>query len=144
MGLAAGYEASCQFDPSRGAPASTFFQARIMGRILTRYRQEWSFAMRVARWIMEREQLSMSRDVASARSNYLRHEPEDRLIDAVNQLGEIDRWLVVQIFWCNRHQTELARELGVSQPAISKRYRNVIRELRGRLRGAGLSQTSMK
>lgn len=115
-----------------------------MGRILTRYRQEWSFAMRVARWIMEREQLSMSRDVASARSNYLRHEPEDRLIDAVNQLGEIDRWLVVQIFWCNRHQTELARELGVSQPAISKRYRNVIRELRGRLRGAGLSQTSMK
>jgi DNA-directed RNA polymerase specialized sigma subunit len=50
-------------------------------------------------------------------------------MEAVDQLPETDRWLVVQIFWKDRDQSELARELGVSQPAISKRYRNIVRRL---------------
>lgn len=133
LGLAAGHEAACQFDPSRGAAAPAFFSTRIMGRLLTRYRQEWSFATRVTNWSQEPEQATLASREPFTSGYYPNHTTDTGLIDAVNQLDETERWLMVQIFWRDRDQSDVARELGVSQPAVSRRYRNVVRKLRNRL-----------
>jgi DNA-directed RNA polymerase specialized sigma24 family protein len=129
LGLAAAHEASCQFEPSLGRRPA-FFMARIMGRMLTRYRQEWSFAKRISPRTFVPEQISMVAEPSTGPWYCARCTPADKLLEALSQLEDIDRWLLVQMFWRDRDQNELARELGVSQPAISKRYRNVVRKLR--------------
>jgi hypothetical protein len=120
-GAAAGYEACCQFDPARGADHAVFVTSRVMGRVLTRYRQEWCFATRFAPWSED------SGGEAVPRSSEDRNE---NLRDAVSRLPAADRWLVSQIFWHDRDQRDLALEMGISQPAISKRYRRIVEHLR--------------
>jgi DNA-directed RNA polymerase specialized sigma24 family protein len=126
MGAAAAYEACCQFDPSRGADATVFVTSRVMGRVLTRYRQEWSFAVRFEHWSENSPEPMAIRPVA-------RPDWGENLRDAVDRLPEVDRWLVSQIFWHDRDQSDLAHELGISQPAVSKRYKKIVRQLRCRL-----------
>jgi DNA-directed RNA polymerase specialized sigma24 family protein len=128
-GNAAAHEASCQYDSSRSSEPEVFVKSRVMGRLLTRYRQEWNFARRVAHWSSETEDGPVSTLMDAARADSA-GDMRKTVTDAVNGLPEPDRWLVMQLFWHDRDQRELARELGVSQPAISKRYRNIVRQLR--------------
>lgn len=130
-GDAAAHEACCQYDSSRGATPADFVTSRVMGRLLTRYRQEWSFASRTGCRSIDAEEYSAIGPLVSAPSD---DGMRQSLIAAVNQLSETDRWLVRQIFWQDRNQSELASELGISQPAVSKRYRNIVRQLRCILR----------
>jgi DNA-directed RNA polymerase specialized sigma subunit len=125
MGNAAAHEACCQYDSSRGSDPAVFVASRVMGRLLTRYRQEWNFARRVSPWCADCDEIFP--DAVAATSAFRTRED---VMAAVNQLPETDRWLLVQIFWKDRGQNDLARELGISQPAISKRYRKIVRQLR--------------
>jgi hypothetical protein len=43
---------------------------------------------------------------------------------------ELDRWMIQRMLWEGRVQGEIARELGVSQPAACKRKRLVLDKLR--------------
>jgi len=120
-GAAAGYEACCHFDPARGADPAVFLTSRVMGRVLTRYRQEWCFATRFAPWTE-----NSGEDTAPRSSQDL----DENLRDAVRRLPAADRWLVSQIVWHDRDQRDLALELGISQPAVSKRYKRIVERLR--------------
>jgi DNA-directed RNA polymerase specialized sigma24 family protein len=127
---AAAHEAGCQYDPSRSSASGTFIISRVMARLLTRYRQEWTFARHLGHSPLDSECQTYGhvtyQDPHACNSVAL---PED--VDAaIDGLPETDRWLLSQIFWYGRGQTDLARELGVSQPAISKRYRKIIFHLR--------------
>jgi RNA polymerase sigma factor (sigma-70 family) len=124
LGAAAAHEACCQYDCSRGSVATVFVKSRVMGRVLTRYRQEWSFARRFPHWNED------SPEPGAMQSTRERQDRDEILMDAVNRLREADRWLVLQIFWHDRDQSELAHELGISQPAVSKRYQTIVRRLR--------------
>lgn len=123
-GTAAAYEACCQFDPARGPDEAVFVTSRVMGRILTRYRQEWCFATRFPAWTEGGPEEPAERSERNC---------DEDLRDAVSRLPEADRWLLSQIFWHDRDQQELAKELGISQPAVSKRYRRIVQHLRGSL-----------
>lgn len=125
-GDAAALEASCQYDATRGGEPAVFLMSRVMARLLTRYRQEWNFARRVTQWSWE------SDDEAALAAVHVECPGDMRqtVMDAVNGLAETDRWIVVQMMWHDRDQGEIARELGISQPAVSKRYRNAVRQLR--------------
>jgi RNA polymerase sigma factor (sigma-70 family) len=120
---ASAYEARCQFDSERGSDSASFIMSRVMARLLTRYRQEWRFARRCADTAPEDTPVTAS----------MNRERRDHLADAVERLPNRDRWLIGQLYWHDRAQTELARELGVSQPAISKHCRKIIDRLRSTL-----------
>lgn len=127
---AAAHEASCSYDPAYTHGPAVYLSSRIMGQLLTRYRQEWRFARHVL-------PISPDADKTEQRSRTLNSFGEGRRTDvaqqvrqALDRLQEVERWLIVQIFWHQRDQAELARELGVSQPAISKRYRHIVHKLR--------------
>lgn len=117
---AAAHEARCEYDSARGLDSAAFVVSRVMAGLLTRYRQEWRFALRSV-------DLSLASSTASANGNRLL---AAGLKAAVARLPGWDRWLLGQVFWKDRRQSELASELGVSQPAISKKYRRIIDDLR--------------
>jgi DNA-directed RNA polymerase specialized sigma subunit len=54
----------------------------------------------------------------------------DELRGALAQLEDLERWMLQRMFWEGRVQGEIARELGVSQPAVCKRKRQVLDKLR--------------
>jgi Sigma-70 region 2 len=43
----AAWQAVCDYDPSLGVPFSAFAYQRVLTRTLTRYRQEWSYVLRL-------------------------------------------------------------------------------------------------
>src|SRR6187551_3375001 len=45
VGLAAAWQACCDFDPARGFVLESFVRGRIRSCVLTRYRQEWSYGL---------------------------------------------------------------------------------------------------
>jgi DNA-directed RNA polymerase specialized sigma24 family protein len=127
---AAAHEAGCQYDASRSSASGTFIISRVMARLLTRYRQEWTFARHLGDSPLDCETKTpgqFAREASPARNSAALPEHLDA---AIGGLPENDRWLLSQIFWYGRGQCDLARELGVSQPAISKRYRKIIVRLR--------------
>lgn len=44
----AAWQAVCDYDPSLGVPFSAFARQRVLTITLTRYRQEWTYALRLA------------------------------------------------------------------------------------------------
>ncbi len=130
QGHVAAWEALGQYDATRGLGPATFVMCRVMARCLTRYRQEWAFAGRC-------EELSAEPgDSAKEWGRRYPHQNEARiwehqdLVRAVNQLKELDRWILKQLFWEERREEDVAEELGVSQPAVSKRKRTILGKLR--------------
>jgi DNA-directed RNA polymerase specialized sigma subunit len=114
-------------DASTGISLLQFVASRVMARILTRYRQEWRFARHV-------DVLDDGCRYASVEQRTAAQSTErDSLLGAMARLSEEDRWMVVQLFWHNRDQNWLARRLGISQPAVSKRRTAVLRKLKAAL-----------
>jgi DNA-directed RNA polymerase specialized sigma subunit len=59
---------------------------------------------------------------------------DDSLRHALLELPFADQWLVQQIFWNSVSQDKVARNLKITQQAVSKRKRKIIRKLRQLLR----------
>jgi predicted transcriptional regulator len=55
---------------------------------------------------------------------------------ALLQLPSADQWLVRRLFWDSVSQDKVARNLKITQQAVSKRKRKIIRKLRQLLRDA--------
>lgn len=133
---AAAWEATCRYDASVGIPWQAFVHSRVIAHVFTRYRQEWTYARHCSPFAPETED---ARDGLewSARADLYRlrddeqHEYED-LRDAIAHMNKQDQWLIEQLFWEERTEREVARNLGISQPAVSKR--KVLGGLRGQLR----------
>lgn len=123
---ACGSLASClaerDFDPKRGTPLEGFLYGRIMAAMLTRYRQEWSYACHCA----ARE----CNDEAFATTRANPHADAEPTHQFMNGLAEQDRWMLEQAFWHDRTEADIARQLGVSQQAVSKRKLALLRSLR--------------
>jgi len=72
----------------------------------------------------------------------LTHEsPEaEALIALMNQLSERERELLYALYWDGKSQREVARELGITQPAVFYRCQRILHKLRRSLLGPeGLS-----
>ncbi len=95
-----------------------------MHRTLALYRREWTYAVR--RVVEEVDRCAdvgrrdLSRDVANLRI----------LQRSLDLLPEPDYCLIEGIFWGARSEIDIAEELGISQQAVSKRKRRILKTLR--------------
>lgn len=126
VALAAAWQAAQDHDPSRGVPLAGFVCCRVTAQALTRYRQEWRFALRIAPVDTEIIEKLAGADPAvhPARASF------ESLYRALEQLPERERWLLDQLYWHHRTETGIAAELHISQPGVNKRKRAALLHLR--------------
>jgi DNA-directed RNA polymerase specialized sigma subunit len=119
----AAWQAVSDYDPSLSVPFSAFARQRVLTSTLTRYRQEWAYALR-------------------STPEHDPEKPESRLWDsttsevfddwprhALARLSEPDLWLIEQLFLRDRTEANIATQIGINQPAISKRKRAIVMQL---------------
>ena len=134
--IAASYRAICEYDPTRGVPLEAFVYQRVIARVLTRHRQEWSYALRFAsNSDSEKEEnidSSSSRDRSDA-VDLAQSENQgaiyDELKHAIASLSESNRWLITQLFWNEQAEIDIAHALGIGRRAVNKRKHAILRSL---------------
>ena len=110
-----------EYDASRGVPRDAFVFDRILGTVLTRYRQEWRFATRHQGAVGRRP----ARD-----SLPLSNPTRPNVAQAVACLPKADRDLIASLFWEGRTEAEVGAQLAVTQQTISKRKASILKRLR--------------
>lgn len=120
----AAWQAVCDYDPSLNVPFSIFARQRVLTSTLTRYRQEWAYAFRSAQ--EHDPESSDSKLLGSTTSKVFDHWQEHGLA----RLSKPDLWLVEQLFLRDRTEADVAAQIGITQPAISKRKRAIVMQLR--------------
>jgi DNA-directed RNA polymerase specialized sigma24 family protein len=126
----AALQAARDFDPARGVPREVFLRQRVMHRAYSHYRREWTYAMRhVARAELGCEGQSDVGDRPSARTRTEFFREVEMLLEALRRLSHSDFWLIDELYWGGKTEFELAKVLGVSQQAVSKRKRTVFKTL---------------
>jgi DNA-directed RNA polymerase specialized sigma24 family protein len=124
QGLAAAWQARCDYDPARGVPLGAFVRRRVLSGVLTRYRQEWAYAVRVGFEVPAAEEAGPPAATPDA------PQVGDALQGPLTRLAEPDRWLIERLFWHGKTESDVASELGISQPAVNRRKRAIIHDLR--------------
>jgi RNA polymerase sigma factor (sigma-70 family) len=124
-GLLAACQANRDFDPARGVPREAFLYQRILARVWTRYRQEWSYG-RLLRTPLRIE------DYPTPGDAYASADDPDEVRGLVSELGERDRWLIRQLFWDGKTEAAIASDIGVSQQAVSQRKSHALKTLQRR------------
>jgi DNA-directed RNA polymerase specialized sigma subunit len=120
----AAWQAVCDYDQSLNVPFSVFARQRVLTSTLTRYRQEWAYAFRSAQ----------EHDPNSSNSKLLDSTATEAFNDwpgsALAHLSKSDLWLAEQLFLKDRTEADIATQIGITQPAISKRKRAIVSQLR--------------
>jgi RNA polymerase sigma factor (sigma-70 family) len=129
---AARCRAEMEYEPARGVPLGAFLYLRALSSAWTRYRQECAYARRFpyqeGAGFEKAERLDVDPLEPYAGSDSLRH--------ALSILPSPDQCLIRQLFWQKTSETQLAKNLNISQQAVSKRKRKVISKLRQLLHNA--------
>jgi RNA polymerase sigma factor (sigma-70 family) len=124
LAASAAWEALSHYDPSRGVPLDAFLRLSVMAAVRTQYRQEWVYALRFLPQANGPEPDSpKDRSLPSV-------ELHESLREILAKLSPADRWVMSQFFWQGATEAEVARNVGVSQPAMSKRKARIIESLR--------------
>ena len=121
---AAAWKAVGDYDASKGVPLGAFVHLRIRASTLTRYRQEWAYALHCAPALnaeADDQMAEISPDSTAA---------HEFLAEALAQLPAPDRRLIEQLFLEGRTEAEVARHERITQQAVSKRKRAIVKELR--------------
>ena len=125
----AAWQAKKDFDPVYGVPLAEFVNCRVKSCVLTRYRQEWRFALKV----ISSDEEEVERFVNSSENRASSQAVFELLDHALKKMPGMERWLLKQIFWQQRTETNIAAELRISQPAVNKRKRAALLRLRENL-----------
>jgi RNA polymerase sigma factor (sigma-70 family) len=96
-------------------------------RALSRYRQEWIYALRYSLSQNDDEYPGGTDDVEE---RFAADQEEKHVLRLMTGLPENDRRLIEWLFWDGRTETEVAGGLGISQQAVSKRKHKILKELR--------------
>ena len=120
----AAWQAVCDYDSSLGVPFGAFARLQVLTSTLTRYRREWAYALRSAQ---EYDPESSDRRLLNSTTSEVF---DDCPVPALAQLSKPDLWLVEQLFLRDRTEADVAAQIGITQPAISKRKRAIVVQLR--------------
>jgi DNA-directed RNA polymerase specialized sigma24 family protein len=132
MTAAARCRAELDYNFEHGVPLSAFLYRRALTCAWTRYRQEWAYALRFVQ-----EDGTGCDEAAAPRTSLPEVCPlDDSLQCALLELPFADQWLIRQLFWNSVSEDKVARNLKITQQAVSKRKRKIIRKLRRLLRDA--------
>lgn len=119
---AAAWQATCEYDASRGVPFGPFVRERVMEAALLRYRKEWRYVTRCSAVPGGPKREPRIEVVASDLIASLRK--------AVNLLPPAEKRLIGDLFWQERTEASVAERSGVSQQAVSKQKKAILRHLR--------------
>ncbi|PYL77958.1 MAG: hypothetical protein DMF26_02255 [Verrucomicrobia bacterium] len=125
-------QAKFDYDFERGVPLSAFLYQRALTCARTRYRQEWAYALR----FMQEGGTGCDEAAASRTGLPEVYSCDDSLQCALLELPFTDQWLIRQLFWNSMSEDKVARNLKITQQAVSKRKRKIICKLRHLLREA--------
>jgi hypothetical protein len=121
----AAWQAVCDYDPSLGVPFNAFARQRVLTSTLTRYRQEWAYALRSA----------YEHDPEGSDSGLLDSSVSAVFDDwpghALACLSKSEIWLIGQLFLKDRTEAEIATQIGITQQAVNKRKSMILLRLRG-------------
>jgi DNA-directed RNA polymerase specialized sigma24 family protein len=123
------WQAVCDYDPSRGVPFSAFAHQRVLTRTLTRHRQEWAYALRLAHEADPEDSASSMLD--STTSAVFDHWPAH----ALARLSKSDLWLIEELFLRGRTETDIATQIGITQQAVNKHKWMILFRLRRYMSG---------
>ena len=123
------WKAECEFDFTRGVSLAAFVHSRMLARVLTRYRQEWSYGLHCPRRVVEDGDFPEERSTGQVAVAHLDLASQG-FWEMVTLLDAKPRRLVIQLFCEGRTEAEIARELGLSQRAVSKRKQAALGALR--------------
>jgi RNA polymerase sigma factor (sigma-70 family) len=124
--VASAIHAVRDFNPTRGVPLSAFVRSRVLAGVLTRYRQEWAFGSRNSPWEM------LGDEESRIQTGQLGIADDPALHWILAGLARRDLHLIKRLYWDGWTERELAYELGVSQPEVSRRKHAILRALRRR------------
>ena len=142
----AAWQAGCAYDPSSGIKYEAFAYQKVMAGALTRYRQEWSYALRFistdecARCV--RSSNGAPNSVGSAHRSEI---PlwctflntacplNEDLNAALMTLSKGQKELIKDLFLHGSSESEIGKALGISQRAVSKRKHAILQLLRDQL-----------
>lgn len=129
--MAAACQAESDYEPDRSHSRERFVRGRVAASVLTRYRQEWSYA-RHCRPCRVDACPADGRDDATTGAAAI---DLAELRDSVARLPDDERRLVVYLFWEGHTEAQAAAAFHTSQATVSRRRRAVLDHLR-RLLGA--------
>ena len=129
-GLASACHAMQIFDPQRGPSLASFIYHQILASALSRYRQEWNYAIRYGLSPSSEDHLVGLDDVEN---RFAADQEEKKLKRLMTDLPEGERRLIESLFWDGRTETEVAGGLGISQQAVCKRKHKILNKLRNTL-----------
>ncbi len=95
--------------------------SRVLNSVLKRYRQEWSFAGHCGH--------NLSLDPPAPEGRDLETQAACPLTEAIDQLPTLDQALLELLYWQRRTECQVAVNLGISQQAVSKRKRQILKRL---------------
>jgi RNA polymerase sigma factor (sigma-70 family) len=133
----AAWQAEREYDATSGIQFAAFIYQRIMARALTRYRQEWIYALH---FVPDDKDGNMSlrgdsveaapAPPASRLDSLPAHE---ELRELVATLAEPDRELITLLFWEGNTEAQIAQKLRINQSTVSRRKAGVFKQLFGLL-----------
>ena len=140
----AAWQADYAYDPSSRIKREAFIYQQVMARALTRYRQEWRYALRFISSVECGSYLFSSKTASDPASSDGDDDPLgntcsnaciifDDLNDALTALPEAQQQLIKNLFWHGHTESEVGAALGISQRAVSKRKHLILKVLRERL-----------
>ena len=105
-----------------------------MACTLKRYRQEWKYGFRLVHGLCDCDDVVLVAEETQydpATVSLRRDWPTEQEVSGfLARRSESDRWLIQKLFWDNCTEAEIAQSLGLSQQAVSKRKRKLLRTLR--------------
>lgn len=125
---------------SKGIRSEAELQRFVMASLMRRYRDEWNYGIRWASPLTPEDWDNEEQEEEDMKYRHVTATQYDRekdsiwlkmvIRDALMRLPEDERYLIKRQFWDGATEMELARELGISQPAIHKRLKRTLKRLR--------------
>jgi RNA polymerase sigma factor (sigma-70 family) len=122
--MVAALQAAREFDRSQGVPWEAYLYQKVMHSAHDLRRREWRHTIREVYEVGLDGYGTVSDEVPST-------EVIAQLIqDALGRLPHSEALLIEDLFWGGRTESVLAKDMGISQQAVSKRKRAILRKLR--------------
>ncbi|MCS7187978.1 MAG: sigma-70 family RNA polymerase sigma factor [Armatimonadota bacterium] len=121
-------------------------QRFIVAALMKRYRDEWNYGVRWTQMPSKQKEDDDGEgengwdlwDWVGSETEDLDNQQEINWLamvirQAISRLTEEERYLIERKFWDGATERELAKELGISQPAVNKRLKQIYERLRAML-----------
>lgn len=140
------WSAICSYDSQSKVDINRFVKLRVKAALLQRYREEWRFAKRCCQSQPSADE-SNGEEIASLPIEEIPEKIDEEVFwwrievrDILGRLPPKDHYLLERLFIDCATEREIAEELGISQPTVSRWKREVLQKLQQMLEGWSLKQ----